>query len=189
MVAIGCSGAPREALTETELVEACDSLTQVFMSALKSELRLALEEGGPEFAVAVCSEMAPEIAREYSSRLGWEIRRISTRPRNPDNTPTPDEAALLERLTAQSAPPLLYEWMASATGDSTFVFAKPIRVAAVCLSCHGAPERFDPGLVDVLKEHYPVDQATGYQEGDLRGAFVVSVDMPLGAEALRPAHP
>ena len=55
---------------------------------------------------------------------------------------------------------------------------KPIFIAGlVCLQCHGAPDKFAPGVADALKEFYPYDQATGYAVGDLRDP--VSVKIPI----------
>jgi hypothetical protein len=42
-----------------------------------------------------------------------------------------------------------------------------------CLSCHGKKEDLDPEVLDQLNELYADDRATGFSEGDLRGAFVV----------------
>jgi hypothetical protein len=55
-------------------------------------------------------------------------------------------------------------------GDRVGV-ARPIAIAAACLACHGAPERFSPAVEAALQASYPSDQATGYEEGDLRGFF------------------
>ncbi|MGM0774574.1 MAG: c-type heme family protein, partial [Pseudomonadota bacterium] len=40
------------------------------------------------------------------------------------------------------------------------------------LGCHG--KSIDPEVKAKLDELYPEDQATGFSEGDLRGAFVVT---------------
>ena len=52
---------------------------------------------------------------------------------------------------------------------------KAIPTAAVCLKCHGTELTAD--VVDALNNAYPEDKATGYQEGDIRGAFVVVKDL------------
>jgi len=44
-----------------------------------------------------------------------------------------------------------------------------IPTQAMCLACHG--ESLSQELQAVLHERYPEDQATGFKEGDIRGAF------------------
>ena len=50
-----------------------------------------------------------------------------------------------------------------------------IRLKAQCLKCHGPKEQILPEVRDALARDYPKDQATGFQEGDLRGWFWLSV--------------
>lgn len=47
---------------------------------------------------------------------------------------------------------------------------KPSQQGQVCLTCHGTD--ISPAVTAKLKELYPKDIATGYKEGDIRGAFV-----------------
>ena len=55
--------------------------------------------------------------------------------------------------------------------DKEFRFMKAIPPGAVCLKCHGTD--LSPEVTAKMTELYPQDKATGYKEGDLRGAFVV----------------
>ena len=47
----------------------------------------------------------------------------------------------------------------------------------LCLGCHG--KSIAPEVKAKLAELYPEDKATGFSEGDLRGAFVVTRDVPV----------
>jgi hypothetical protein len=49
---------------------------------------------------------------------------------------------------------------------------KAIPAAKICLTCHGT--NLDPALAAEIDSLYPGDKATGYSEGDLRGAFWVT---------------
>lgn len=51
-----------------------------------------------------------------------------------------------------------------------------IGTAEACLGCHG--EKIKPELVELIDRHYPQDQARGFREGDLRGAFTLSRALP-----------
>ena len=134
---------------------------------------LALEGGYPAHAVAVCKEMAPALAAEYSTRAGFTVKRISDRPRNPGNAPAGYEQDMLARLAASGAPSL-QEWVRRENSDSTFVYLKGIRVVEPCLTCHGSAEDMAPEVTEILIREYPDDQATGYAAGDFRGAVLVT---------------
>ena len=55
-------------------------------------------------------------------------------------------------------------------GES-FLWMKPIVTEPVCLVCHGkaVPE----AVAAAIAERYPGDGATGFEAGELRGAFTV----------------
>jgi hypothetical protein len=59
-----------------------------------------------------------------------------------------------------------------AEGGREFRYMKPIPTAGLCLTCHGT--ELPPTVRQVLAERYPADRATGFAEGDIRGAFVVT---------------
>jgi len=47
----------------------------------------------------------------------------------------------------------------------------PIQLQAQCLMCHGPKDQIAPAITQQLTMLYPNDQATGFQEGELRGWF------------------
>jgi hypothetical protein len=49
----------------------------------------------------------------------------------------------------------------------------------MCLTCHGEKARIPPAVEAVIAQEYPGDRATGFAEGDVRGA--VSVRVPLAS--------
>ena len=50
-------------------------------------------------------------------------------------------------------------------------YLKPIVTGKVCLACHGSDVSGE--LKAKIKKLYPNDLATGFEEGSLRGAFLV----------------
>jgi hypothetical protein len=142
-----------------------------FGSRLKSQLQQGISLGGPVAAISICQEMAPVIAREVEAETGVSVRRVTDRPRNPLNAASPDERLLIDALAAQ-----LGDGVAPAASavrevmNGQEVLARPIIVGAVCLACHGTSLAAD--VAAALAERYPQDRATGYAEGDLRGAFI-----------------
>jgi len=148
-----------------------------FASALKSELTAAMQSGGPLQAIEVCHGKAPVIAREVSQQQGVEVSRVSARNRNPANAPNAWQAEVLDSfasLLADGSDPGTLEWQQIVRTDDgrEFRYMKAIPTAALCLTCHGATLAHP--VAAKIAELYPEDQATGYSEGDLRGAFVVT---------------
>jgi len=130
-------------------------------------LQATMTRGGPEAAIAVCRERAPEIAARVSTEHGLRIGRTSFRLRNPDNRPPPWAEPWIERHLEE---PL---HLAGPRGELGVLL--PIRTAAPCLACHGPADRLAPGVAAALDRIYPDDRGTGFAEGDLRGWFWVEV--------------
>jgi hypothetical protein len=59
---------------------------------------------------------------------------------------------------------------------------RAIPTDAVCLTCHGAT--LAPELAAAIRRDYPDDAATGFSQGQLRGAF--SVIWPAGPQPAAP---
>lgn len=138
-----------------------------FQEALKGELTKAMAAGGPVEAIHVCSEKAPAIAAQLSGD-GLKVRRIGTRVRNAANTPDEADAAALAVLAQPGAAPF------TRTGtDGTARHYTPLRIAPLCLACHGKVEDLAAPVREQLTKLYPADQATGYALDELRGAVVV----------------
>jgi len=157
-----------ESDSETRLVEA-RGLVQQMSGKLKPALMEAMAQGGPESAVEICAEKAPQIAADLSQD-GWLVKRVSVKNRNPEAAPDAWERKVLARfetkmLHGASADALVF---AEQTADG-YRFAKAQVTESLCLSCHGT--NLAPGLEAKIKELYPEDKATGYQLGQIRGMF------------------
>ncbi|MBU0654289.1 MAG: DUF3365 domain-containing protein [Gammaproteobacteria bacterium] len=154
------------------LVESAKAAVQALGGTLKSELQAAMEAGGPVEALNVCNTKAPEIASKVSTEQGMQVSRTSLKNRNPDNAPADWQVAILNdfetRKTAGEDPATLSY---AEIVDNEFRFMKAIPTGALCLKCHGT--EISPAVTVRLGELYPADKATGFKEGDLRGAFVV----------------
>jgi len=179
-----CSGQPEVDQTPAEDVEAVESgwtmvtgdeLTeaqqaqqqrgveaiQVMAGTLMGELTAALDEGGPDGAIEVCSMRAPEIAAAVSNEYGVVLGRTSQRLRNQSNL-APDWAEQL--VKDEVAVPT---WLVGPEGQIAGVL--PIVTRAECGMCHGPREEIADEVIAKLDDLYPDDQATGFVEGDLRG--------------------
>lgn len=147
---------------------------------LGGRLKQELEANGPESAIGVCKKIAPQIAGDLSRETGWTVGRVGTRARNAE-TGVPDAwesralATFAERMKQGEKPETLElaEVVTAPSGKRHLRYAKAIAVQPLCVTCHGAPEQMPEGVKARLQAEYPLDQATGYHVGDLRGAVVI----------------
>ena len=181
-IAICCLAAalPLTQATAAEPVDeaaAAQAAIAAFGGALKAELTSAMQAGGPLNAIEVCHSRAPAIAETVSLDSGMRLSRVSLRNRNPDNAPNEWQSAVLRefesRLAAGENPAeLAWQEVAETDGQTEFRLMKAIPTASLCLACHG--EAIAPPVAEKIAELYPADRATGFREGDIRGAFVVT---------------
>ncbi|PIQ24376.1 glutamate synthase [bacterium (Candidatus Blackallbacteria) CG17_big_fil_post_rev_8_21_14_2_50_48_46] len=150
------------------------SAAGALLTQLQSTLKAALQSQGPAAAVEVCHQVAPGIAAQIAETEGVEIRRVSLRSRNPQNQPDAYEQKVLEQWSQNpTAIPEEHFEVVQEGQKQVLRYLKPLKIQAVCLQCHGPAEKIKPEVQALLKKYYPQDQATGYHEGDLRGAVTV----------------
>lgn len=173
MPASGASAGTAAFVEKGVLIEEAGAAVRKLGETLKEELEAAMKVGGPIEAMDVCNVIAPEIARMISEEQGMEIGRVSLRSRNSDlGAPNEWQTKVLQdfetrRKNGEEHATLVY----SEVIDNQFRFMRAIPTATACLHCHGTD--LSPEVKAKLTELYPQDAATGYKEGDLRGAFVV----------------
>lgn len=161
---------------DTAWVEQSRQLAMQLGGQLKGELTKAIAEGGPIAAINVCYLRAPEIAAQLSQASGARVGRTALRVRNPSNAPDELERSVLEQFAADlgSGPidrPLeaVFEIRRGDAVERRYMRAIP--TDALCLTCHG--KSIAPELAAAIARDYPKDQATGFEQGQLRGAFSV----------------
>ena len=145
---------------------------QELAERLVNELSAAMTIGGPENAVKVCHIYAPKTTDTVSEKFQMQVGRTSLKTRNPNNNPDEWERKVLEQFEQRlkdGGDPSKLEY-SEETGDG-FRYMKAIPTKGLCLTCHG--ENIQEPLKETLSELYPQDNATGFKEGDLRGAFTI----------------
>lgn len=143
---------------------------------IRSLLAAELAAGGFAGAVSVCAEKAQAETKRYAAEQGIRIRRVSLKARNAANQPDEWERARLtewEDALKQGRP--LPDAAEGAAPDGAYRLLLPIRVQALCLTCHGSHQQIPAEVKAIITKLYPEDAATGYRNGDLRGAFSVAV--------------
>ncbi len=143
-----------------------------------------LERGGYDGAVRVCAEIAQKLTQEFNQKTGHYVRRVSLGYRNTQDIPDAYESRMLQKLDQQNREKKLageYYEVVREQGRDYLRYLKPLVAGKMCLNCHGRPDQLSPQVMAVLKEKYPNDRATGYHEGDLRGAVSVKIALPVKA--------
>lgn len=170
----GLSFAAHHEEAPTELVAQAQGKTKQLGRQLKGELMKAIKEGGLTAGIEVCNHAAGPIAEGVSDQ-NWQVGRTALKIRNPSNAPDQWErdqlAAFADALAAgQPAGKLsAVHWNEE---TQTMRYMSPIMTGAPCVNCHGVDIK--PEVADKIKALYPDDQATGFAEGQLRGAFTVT---------------
>ncbi|MBF0192236.1 MAG: DUF3365 domain-containing protein [Magnetococcales bacterium] len=165
---------------EAALLDEARKVAMTLPPKLLATLQEEIGKSGFAGSIPVCKEMAPKVAGEVSKQTGWKIKRVSLKTRN-ESRAVPDEwekAALVEfdqRAAAGESPAKLEK---GAQIGSEYRYVKALPVQAVCLGCHGQPDQLTPEVKAALSQHYPNDKATGYSEGQIRGAISVRKALP-----------
>lgn len=174
VLALNCNAG--QLATDSEKMAAKAAIKD-FAGALRTELKTAMKAGGPVAAIGVCNTQALPISEEVSANHDMTISRVSLKNRNSTNVPNEWQKTVLENFESQKAAgkdlkALVWSETGSVGDGKEFRFMKAIPTDAVCLACHG--ENISPEVERQLAALYPEDRATGFREGDIRGAFVVT---------------
>lgn len=184
-IAVGCRPADQAEVsippeTEQAVARLGGEAAGELVTTLGSRLQRAIAERGAVGALEFCSVEGLPLTAEVSRATGFEVKRTSSRLRNPANAPDSLERAALDRFEAVvAAGDSLPEHVVQGTPAGDFRYYRPLRVQPLCLQCHGSLEDLAAGVNTALAERYPEDEATGYAVGDLRG--VVRVTVPRSA--------
>ena len=194
-LSVGCSGKPTATKTANSSAEQASATIvagiepneeqrQAMLGAqlllfqrLSGRLMQAMGEQGPAAAITVCQTEAPQIAADVSEQQGLSIGRTGVRLRNPNNQPP----AWAKPLTDQKTDTPTFVTLSNGQAAALL----PIKLQGTCLMCHGPKEQIAPLVAAQLAKLYPDDQATGFQEGELRGWFWI--ELPAGKKEIAQA--
>lgn len=171
----GCAATPN-AEKQAALTDSARQTAAGLLQSLGGELKAAMTTGGPAEAIGVCKERAPKIAAEAAQKTGFAIKRASPKNRNPKAVPdaweTAAQASLEARLAAGEKPETLdMSAVVDTPEGKVFRYAKALPTQAVCLNCHGDPDKLSPEVKAKLATEYPNDKAVGYSAGMIRGVL------------------
>lgn len=185
IAASSCAAAPSRLSTPEpaqvdEAVVSARAAADTLQRELLAALTQAMSVSGPGGAIGVCNEKAPQIATRISSDTSVDIGRTALRLRNPANAPDAWEkdrlAVFAAELAAGKPPAGMERYAVEQTPEGWRLrWMRPILLQPMCASCHGKDIGSDIG--EVLSGLYPADQATGFEVGELRGAFTATVPL------------
>ncbi len=172
----GGGGGEISPAVEAQVVKTGAAAAGALKGTLFTNLTDAMQQGGPASAIEFCSTSAVELTAGVEADQGLEIKRTTTRYRNPANAPDQAEAEALrhfETVLAETGE-LPGEWVQK-VGRDEYRYYRSLSVVPPCLKCHGMSEEIDPAVQAILDDRYPDDLATDYAVGDFRGLIRVSV--------------
>lgn len=161
---MACIGIASVASADDTAMDRATELLQPFKTNLKVALLQGLE-AGPEQAIEVCKDSAPAIAEELSVG-GVVMGRSSHRLRNPSNE-APDWVVPIMKSCVDAGSDCTA--VAVELSGERVGYVEPIMMQPLCQVCHGSAVA--PDVRAVLEREYPMDQATGFEVGELRGVF------------------
>ena len=157
--------------SDNEFKDDSNELIQHLAQNLKKTLVNAIKNKGLVGAVEQCNIEAPIISQNLSTK-NLKVSRIATKNRNPENKATQEQEQVLkffeQEIALGKSPKNLYKVVE--TQDS-MQYLKPIVTGKVCLACHGG--NVSGELKAKISTLYPNDLAIGFEEGSLRGAFLM----------------
>jgi hypothetical protein len=180
IISLGCNtSSKKHGPTEEEIkllaLEKGNLIADETQSVLASNLKRVIQRDGISQTIKYCDVKAYPIVDSLKKVYKADIRRVSLRTRNPDNSPDQQEENIIHQYidninNGETPSPL------AILDIENVHFYKPIILnAALCLNCHG-----EIGIdikednYEIIKALYTSDNATGYKMGDLRGVWSIT---------------
>lgn len=159
--------------------KAKEAITDTF-ATMSGSLMKALGEGGVGKAVPFCHENVQELAANLEKEHGVRVQRVTHKPRNPANQAGETELELIDSIQQAMAKGEASAPVFEHNKKGQPVYYAPILIPAeTCLKCHGTPgDDIAPADLKLIRSLYPLDQATGFELGDVRGLWKITFTEP-----------
>ncbi|MFV0606634.1 MAG: DUF3365 domain-containing protein [Niabella sp.] len=134
----------------------------------------AINEHGTVYAIQFCNTRAIPLTDSMATQHKTIIKRVTDKPRNPNNKANAEELQYIQQLksllaSGQKPQPQLHE------KKDTIVGYYPIVTNTMCMQCHGDKQSIASSTLSALNKLYPSDAAIGYQPEELRGLWVIEM--------------
>ena len=148
---------------------------QTAQKKLGSNLKQAMQESGPVGALHFCHEQAVPLTQSVVAGDLLDLKRVSDKNRNPDNTPNEPQLKYIKQAKSQLAEGQNPSAVVREVNDQMVAYY-PIVSQPGCLQCHGSPKTdIAPDTLQAIRERYPDDKATGFDVNQLRGIWVITM--------------
>jgi hypothetical protein len=163
---------------QREIIQRGRVLAGETFSLLSSNLQSALASGGVTNALPYCSLAASPLTASVGDKHVVKLRRVAQKARNPKDKADPAESAILEHYRNELSKSNALSPVVTNLQDGILSFFAPIVLTnALCLKCHGQPGKdIAAEHLEIIRRLYPLDEAVGFQLGELRGAW--RIDFP-----------
>jgi cytochrome c553 len=141
---------------------------------LGKNLMGTIQNKGTLAALEFCNEKAIHLTDSMATKYNASIKRVSDKPRNPENAANQREIEIIEMYKKALNDSLDINPITETKNEQN-QFYYPIITNGMCLQCHGKPEeQIKPEILNTLSELYPQDKATGYTENEIRGIWSIT---------------
>jgi cytochrome c553 len=143
---------------------------------LGKNLMGTIQKKGTLEAVKFCNVRAYPITDSMAVAQSATIKRVTDRPRNPENQANSKELKIIEDFKNLIAQGESYEPVTEIeNGEVNFYY--PIVTNSMCLQCHGNKgKEIEPAVFTALSTLYPSDKAVGYDVNQVRGIWSISYE-------------
>lgn len=141
---------------------------------LGKNLMNAIKTEGTPQAIQFCNVHAYPITDSLAEVYNLSIKRVTDKPRNPENEANALEIGYINHFKNLLAKGVETEPVVEETEEKVN-FYYPIVTNTMCLQCHGEPNAdIDQATLTQLASLYPNDKATGYDVNEVRGIWSIS---------------
>ncbi|MDE0535149.1 c-type heme family protein [Tenacibaculum sp. L6] len=142
--------------------------------ALGKNLMGAIQKQGTLHALQFCNEQAYKLTDSMATNFNATIKRVSDKPRNPNNAANKEELEIIEGYKKVVSNNETIKPVTKQVGSTT-QFYYPIITNNMCLQCHGTPKtQIKTETLQELALLYPSDKAQGYDVNQVRGIWSIS---------------
>ncbi|WP_178984940.1 Tll0287-like domain-containing protein [Winogradskyella helgolandensis] len=145
-------------------------------AVLGKNLMGTIQKKGILEALNFCNLQAYPLTDSMSVVHNATIKRVTDKPRNPNNKANTEELGYIrdfkEVIANNEEPKPIVKKM-----DDKVKVYYPITTNNMCLQCHGKPnETVEASTLTRIKSLYPMDKALGYDINEVRGIWSITFD-------------
>lgn len=151
-------------------------IAKTSQQTLGKNLKAQMEKNGISGALEFCNTAAIPITDSMATVHNAKLKRVSDKPRNPNNKADEIELQHIATFKKQLAEGEEINPIYTKQGNQIEFYA-PIITNGMCLVCHGTPgEELEYTNLTNIKKHYPQDKAIGYEANEVRGIWSIAFE-------------